>query len=91
MEFLNTLNREDMKNIMAGSTGCRIFFRTSFGDEWWSNGCYSIDDAQDEYQNNATIDAYCCASCGQEGTAFANADPCNGVDTIDDVHIGGPL
>jgi len=62
-ELENTLDREDMRNIMAGSggsgTSCRIYYESS----GWGCCCWSPSEAQAWYNNEPNITGYCCASC----------------------------
>jgi hypothetical protein len=70
------LTREEMRNVMAGSGGgnCHIFLSKN-GQGYWSDGCYTVGQAQFYYSGGSgwtfpggwTTTGYCCASCGTDG------------------------
>lgn len=81
MEFISTLTRSDMKNIIAGS-GCRVAWRNSDGSFAGYSECstQSVSSIQDAYFNSYEneegqyVSGYCCASCGSGN--FSNTTAC---------------
>lgn len=51
MNFIIKLSRKEMKGIKAGSTGCRLFLRTTDGDNavGYSPHCYTQEQAESSY------------------------------------------
>jgi len=66
MNVLETLSRNEMKNIKGGDYPCQIYSNGS-----WSGYAWSVEDAQSWYNNHPEVTGYCCASCG--GPQFPNA------------------
>lgn len=81
--MMQILNRNEMKNIIAGSGGCRLFFRDDNGNAIGYGPCaFGPDTAEGIYNNEVVsigqegqnVSGYCCSSCGTG--EFSNADPC---------------
>lgn len=79
---MQTLNRNEMKNIIAGSSGsCRVAWRNSDGSfAGYSASCTDVATASGSLSSGYTNDSgqyvsgYCCASCGSGD--FSNAPAC---------------